>query len=479
MAYRYPRAYQGEYQSLFSFDDDTFLNTTFLGEELEVEEASEEEDESEEDESEEDDCERLRDYERGGPKTTPSPEIISKDELSFVEEVPKQIEIECPVCLNILTNPHQVSCCGKNFCGSCIERVKDNNGSCPMCNHSKYQSFPDKNVSRIVNGLRVYCTNKKKGCQWKGDLKDLLIHLKKGKREGECQFEEVKCQYDKCQTKDQRQNLLIHEKDDCNERPYKCEHCAITHSYTFIIGEHLKTCRKYPTKCPNDCSKVIPKESVPDHLTQCPLQPVDCEFSWAGCNDKPLRKDVDEHTNDTKHMTLLAVACGQLKKENARMFAFLGVINNDTYPILPVTVSRRDDVVHFYTELGGHHMSAVLTRSYEGMSLLLAFHEGKFDGLCTLDYLKVFMLLDSGDAKPVPIRSHKKLAHDVLGLPLHQHSIRQGSYKGRASRETSHHRPRRIPDDEASICLQVSLSSIKLINIILTSPNEVTIVFSK
>uniref|UniRef100_A0A1X7TS85 Uncharacterized protein n=1 Tax=Amphimedon queenslandica TaxID=400682 RepID=A0A1X7TS85_AMPQE len=47
--------------------------------------------------------------------------------------------------------------------------------------------------------------------------------------------------------------------------------------------------------------------------------PVDCVFSWAGCNDKPLRKDVHVHTADTKHMTLLAVACGQLKKENEQI----------------------------------------------------------------------------------------------------------------------------------------------------------------
>uniref|UniRef100_A0A1X7T7R6 Uncharacterized protein n=1 Tax=Amphimedon queenslandica TaxID=400682 RepID=A0A1X7T7R6_AMPQE len=204
-------------------------------------------------------------------------------------------------------------------------------------------------------------------------------------------------------------------------------------------------------------------------------------------------------------MTLLAVACGQLKKENeqikkenerireemkkikdykekmtTQMFAFLGVINNHTHPILPVTVSRRDDVVHFYTELGGHHMSAVLmTRPYEAV-LLLAFHEGKFDRIGTLGSPKFFMLLDSGDAKHVPIRSRKKLAHDALGLPLVQHSIPQGSYKGQASlREISQHRSRRIPYDEESICLQVSLNSIRLISIVLTSPNEVTIVILK
>ena len=48
---------------------------------------------------------------------------FSKDELSFVEEIPKQIEIECPICLKVLANPHLVSCCGHHFCEDCIERV--------------------------------------------------------------------------------------------------------------------------------------------------------------------------------------------------------------------------------------------------------------------------------------------------------------------------------------------------------------------
>uniref|UniRef100_A0A1X7UCM8 RING-type domain-containing protein n=1 Tax=Amphimedon queenslandica TaxID=400682 RepID=A0A1X7UCM8_AMPQE len=245
--------------------------------------------------------------------------MFSKCDLSFVEEVPNQIDIECPICLNILADPHQVSCCGRNFCQSCIERIKDSDGSCPMCKEETYKSFEDKNIGRFINGLQVYCTNKAKGCQWKGDLKDLTTHLNKGKREGDCQYEEVKCRYEKCQTNDQRQNLTIHEKDDCNERPYKCEHCALEDRYIFITGDHLNTCPKYPTTCPNNCAQKIPRQSISGHLIRCPLQPVDCVFSWAGCNDKPLRKDVDEHTADTKHMTLLAVACGQLKKENEQI----------------------------------------------------------------------------------------------------------------------------------------------------------------
>uniref|UniRef100_A0A1X7T930 RING-type domain-containing protein n=1 Tax=Amphimedon queenslandica TaxID=400682 RepID=A0A1X7T930_AMPQE len=79
---------------------------------------------------------------------------FNKEEHSFLKELLEHVEIECPVCLNILTDPHLVSCCGHNFCGSCIERVKASNGSCPMCKEKEYQSF--------IRSVQVYCSNKKK-----------------------------------------------------------------------------------------------------------------------------------------------------------------------------------------------------------------------------------------------------------------------------------------------------------------------------
>uniref|UniRef100_A0A1X7T8K2 RING-type domain-containing protein n=1 Tax=Amphimedon queenslandica TaxID=400682 RepID=A0A1X7T8K2_AMPQE len=418
---------------------------------------------------------------------------VSKDELSFVKEVLDQIEIECPVCLHILTDPHQVSCCGRNFCKSCIERIKDGNGSCPMCKEETYQYFADKNVSRIINCLQVYCTNKEKGCQWKGDLKYLPTHLSKGKREGECQYEEVKCKYDECLTRNQRQHLNVHEEEWCDQRPYLCQHCYAEGIYLSITFSHIAVCPKYPTKCPNDCtSSVIPRDSVPDHLTQCPLEPVDCVFSWAGCNDKPLRKDVHVHTADTKHMTLLAVACGQLKKENeqikeenekikeemmkeiekikektakeienlkeeneitevvhARILSCLRVINYDSHPTLPVTVNDYGDPVHFYTELNDHHMSAVFLHP----KLYLAFHDGKFDKVSAFSQPKILVKYGSDHAQSVQINLYRKVNDNYLTQTVME--------------------PSEIQDDElTSIHIIVDASSI---DITLTFANEITV----
>ena len=350
---------------------------------------------------------------------------FSKEELSFVQEVPEQIEIECPICLNILRDPHIVSCCGHNFCGSCIERVKASNGSCPMCKEKEYQSFIDKKCLRNINGLEVYCINKKKGCQWKGELKNMSTHLNKEKREGDCQYEEVKCQYEECQERKQRRYLKNHEDKECPQRPFQCQYCGEEDTFLYITLDHYEECEEYPVTCPNKCvSTNMPRGSLTAHVNrECPLEPVDCVFSWAGCNDKPLRKDVHVHTADTKHMTLLAVACGQLKKENEQIKKENGEMKNevkaikeenkvmkkenekikkhvkmlqnentilkdhvhnatvyDSYPLLPIQIHKENRAaVHFYTGACGRHMSARMIRVGIFTVLLLAFHEGEFD----------------------------------------------------------------------------------------------------
>ncbi|XP_011404977.1 PREDICTED: TNF receptor-associated factor 3-like [Amphimedon queenslandica] len=207
---------------------------------------------------------------------------FSKEELSFVEDLPKHVEIECPVCLNVLTDPYIVSCCGYNFCGSCFEIVKASiNGSCPMCKEKEYQAIPDKKCSRIINGLEVYCSNKEKGCQWKGELKNISTHRNKEKREGECQYEEVKCRYKKCRERKQRRYLKDHEDNKCLQRPFECQYCKIKHTFVSITEYHYDRCRQYPVTCPKKCSSTtMPRYKITEniHINECPLEPVDCQF---------------------------------------------------------------------------------------------------------------------------------------------------------------------------------------------------------
>ena len=251
----------------------------------------------------------------------------TKADLSFVKEPPEVISIECPICLQIMLKDISLTSCGHHFCTSCIERI---HGPCPECRTTPYQIFPDADRQRYIRGLQVYCSNKKDGCTWKGELKNLSGHINKGKREGDCQFQVVECRYWNgltrwgCAVKMKRADLANHEEKECKVRPYTCQYCGYEGTYGYITIFHYDDCPRYPVTCPNKCDpkKTMPREEVDAHIkNDCPLEPVACELCWAGCTARPQRKDIEQHItrNQIQHLTLMAKACGELKKENAEL----------------------------------------------------------------------------------------------------------------------------------------------------------------
>ena len=101
-------------------------------------------------------------------------------ECEFLENPPRVLQYLCPICLLVLREPHQATCCGENFCKECIHRVKAANAACPTCREKDFCLFHDKGLQRILYNFRVYCTYKSKGyegCEWTGELGELDNHL--------------------------------------------------------------------------------------------------------------------------------------------------------------------------------------------------------------------------------------------------------------------------------------------------------------
>ena len=118
-------------------------------------------------------------------------------ECEFVEKPPKAFQSECPICLLVLREPYQATCCGKSFCRECIERVKTNNKDCPTCNDKNFNLFHNKGLQQSLNDFEVYCSHKSKGCEWRGELRELDKHLNSDppadkSLEG-CPFTVIKC----------------------------------------------------------------------------------------------------------------------------------------------------------------------------------------------------------------------------------------------------------------------------------------------
>ena len=292
---------------------------------------------------------------------------FKKEYLKFVQEPPE--DIECGICFKVmLEDPHQTRCCGKLVCGSCHGEIRGRGAACPYCRNQSYEAFLDRIMLRRIRSIQVYCINRekifksypppppmaqpppqpfyvavvidvpkpqrvrkkfpschlhfgKKGCNWKGELKDLAQHVNKGQRNGECHLVEVKCHA--CHSHGHRCALDKHEYECCN-RPYQCEYCKLNGTYFEIIQNHHKACLKFPVRCPNECeqTRTLLREEIAAHQqNECPLQQIKCDLSWAGCTDTLLRKDTMYHMSDNLqwHFSIMAIACGEAKKQNEEL----------------------------------------------------------------------------------------------------------------------------------------------------------------
>ena len=229
----------------------------------------------------------------------------------FVERPPKAFQCDCPICLLVLREPHQITCCGYSFCETCVKRLQADDKCCPTCSEIDYVIFPDKRLKRSLNEYRVYCSNKEEGCEWVGELGELDRHLNlqppSEKQFVGCLFSEVDCSF--CSHPFPRLYVLTHQSEDCPSRPYTCQHCN-EYSATFevVTTKHWPLCAFIPHSCPNSCGMVLQRRELENHVEKdCLLTLIDCDFSLVGCKARLARKDMPFHVscNLSAHMSLL------------------------------------------------------------------------------------------------------------------------------------------------------------------------------
>ena len=216
----------------------------------------------------------------------------------------------CPVTFEILKDPQQTnSCCGKHISRAAADLLKREGKPCPMCKKAPLQTANDLFFKRQVLTLKIRCSNKALGCEWVGELGQLEQHLKAGFMEGECQDVFVACPND-CGVQVQRRLLYEHKTGRCIKRPFNCQYCDKKATYDNITNEHWSQCQKCPVQCPKECGEaVMERRFLQRHLDQhCPLQEVECQFSYAGCGVRTQRSKMQEHMDQSKdqHLELLA-----------------------------------------------------------------------------------------------------------------------------------------------------------------------------
>ena len=276
----------------------------------------------------------------------------------FVQRLPDVVQTECSICRQVLKEPHMISCCGHNFCKSCIEQVKKDGKNCPLCNEAGFSLMYNKGLERTLKGLEVYCTNCEVGCEWIGKLGVLKQHLNidydpEKQLEG-CSFARVKCIHANCVARFERRFLGNHQ-TECPKRPFSCDYCREYEStFEDVAYHHYPVCKCYPLPCPNNCiPDTIEHQNLQHHLdNDCPLQVVNCDFQYAGCEAKLPRKDMPAHLAENySHITLLSVLNQRLAQKNNDMAAKLLEKDEQIERLTMSTVELKSSL-----EMLHHHM---------------------------------------------------------------------------------------------------------------------------
>ena len=255
---------------------------------------------------------------RRSPRCVAPPEQRGGYDCDFVE-TPQELQADCPICLVVLREPFQVTCCGNSFCRTCIERILTNKKACPTCNKANFTSFQNLGLQRALYSFHVRCVHRKSGCEWTGELRELDGHLnlnpaELGKQLVGCEFAEVACTH--CREYLQRRHVHAHETESCPQRPFSCDYCEDYGSvYEDVVNNHWPVCKCYPVPCPNECGVSPERQNVETHVnTVCPLTVVNCDFHYAGCEVQLVRKDMPTHLAESllPHLSLLALHNQQL-----------------------------------------------------------------------------------------------------------------------------------------------------------------------
>ncbi|PFX28261.1 TNF receptor-associated factor 3 [Stylophora pistillata] len=225
---------------------------------------------------------------------------MSKAKVKFLKRLDKKLL--CPLCQDVLKQPWQTSC-GHQFCFECLQSLLSAaSPSCPIDGNkvTRDSSFHDKCCEREVLDLQCFCQYKTRGCDWRGELRQLQAH-------GEsCEYVDVLCR--ECKNIIERRLLEDHRVNQCINRASRCLHCGAEVIYS-VLKDHFETCLKFPMDCVLSCGKGdIPRDCMEDHLTaECPNSEVPCHFTPHGCKFKGKRDELQRHvaTSFKSHLEML------------------------------------------------------------------------------------------------------------------------------------------------------------------------------
>ena len=168
-----------------------------------------------------------------------------------------------------------------------------------------------------------------------------------------------------------RKDIEAHKKEVCPRRQYECPHCRESGELQERTTTHLEECPKIKLPCPNnDCDEEIEHCNIPQHRQKCLFESVHCKYISIGCMEKPLRKDLEEHHNESlKHLQMMIDTAHQqemtIKSLKAQQQSTPMTFKITDFDKLK-TSSESIYSPGFYTSPGGYKMSINVDTSGNG-----------------------------------------------------------------------------------------------------------------
>ena len=271
---------------------------------------------------------------------------LAMAEYSFVSELPQKYV--CQVCMTVLQEPHLTECCGQHFCKGCLESWFKRKGrkSCPHCRKVNFAHIVSKPLQRKINELKVFCSNRDKGCKAILNLEELKSHLLVSNDFG-CDYVSIPCS-NECGQLAFRGEMDSHQKK-CTKRLEVCTHCKdlMTHD---SLDDHYLICEEIVIFCHRKCGQKLRRCNLKVHEDTCPYVPVKCPFYDAGCKENLTRKELTDHVanNSNSHLMKVMASYSMLKADHDSLQATVKTVKKefaDFKSQAAVEVTRMKEVI--------------------------------------------------------------------------------------------------------------------------------------
>ena len=199
----------------------------------------------------------------------------------------KERELECPICLCVISGTVSITICLHKFCSACLVRhlsASLTDPRCPMCRHELTMDdiILSEELTSYLDNCTVTCRNME--CRTEVQRKDYYNHI-------------ASCSYNKKECKECRS--MVYEKDfekhsnECEHRLLKCNLCRSFVQHRKQQDHRENYCPNSTIKCPNEkCNYRTQRCKIFQHTPNCSFRTVVCAN---GCQSLIEYKELSLH----------------------------------------------------------------------------------------------------------------------------------------------------------------------------------------